>query len=423
MKKSILTLLCCLTMTAAVTAQETELTPVEQLEQRTETLESTVKKQQKLKVSGYIQAQYQYAEKDDDGVNRKVGEGINAWEKAEEDGYHRFGIRRGRIKFTYDEKLTQGVVQFDVTEAGVSFKDVYFKVKDPLFGTNTITLGVFDRPFGHEITYSSSRRESPERSRIFQRLFPDERDLGGMLTLQADKNSPWNILKLDAGLFAGNGIKKTWDSHGDFIGRLSASKTIGSDMEISGGISAYIGGVRMMNDTVYVVKNNVWEIDSDTDNKGKFAKRQCFGADFQFSTVTAAGLTQLRAEYIFGEHPGVSNGMYRSLTALPATTAKTYKRNINGGYAIVTQDFGTLPLTAVVKYDWFNQNTKLSGDGAKSTGDLTFNTLGLGLLWRVAPDLKLTAYYDIVSNKKSANIAKGEDLKDNVFTLRLQYKF
>jgi len=423
MRKSILTLFGCLAMTAALTAQETELTPVEQLELRTSTLESAVIKLQKFKVSGYIQAQYQYAEKDDDGVNRKVGDGINAWERAEEDGYHRFGIRRGRIKFTYDEKLTQGVIQLDVTENGVSFKDVYFKVKDPWFGTNVVTLGVFDRPFGHEITYSSSRRESPERSRIFQRLFPDERDLGGMLTLQADKNSSWNFLKLDAGLFAGNGIKRQWDSQGDFIGRLSATKTIGSDMQISGGISAYLGGVRMMNDTVYTVKNNVWEIDSDAGNKGKFAKRQYFGVDAQFSTITAAGLTQLRGEYIFGEHPGSSGGMYRGLSALPAETAKTYKRGINGGYVILTQDLGTLPFTFVAKYDWFNQNANLSGDDVKATGDLTFNTLGLGLLWRIASDLRLTAYYDIVGNEKSKNIADGKDLKDNVFTLRLQYKF
>ena len=422
MKKSILTLFGCLTMTAAMTAQETELTPVEKLEQRTEAVESAVKKLQKLKVSGYIQAQYQYAEKDDDGVNRKVGEGINAWEKAEKDGFSRFGVRRGRIKFTYDDKLAQGVIQLDVTEASVSFKDVYFSVKDPWFGTNSIKLGVFERPFGHEIAYSSSRRESPERSRIIQRLFPDERDLGGMLTLQADKNSPWNILKLEAGLFAGNGIKKSFDSHGDFIGRLSAAKTIG-DIQISGGISAYLGGIRMMNDTVCAVKDNTWTIDSDTGNKGKFAKRQYFGADLQFSAVTVAGLTQLRGEYILGEHAGDSKGMYRSLTALPAETAKTYMRNINGGYVILTQDFGKLPLTFVAKYDWFNQNANLSGDNVKTTGDLNFNTIGLGLLWRIDPSLRLTAYYDIVSNEKSKNIADGKDLKDNVFTLRLQYRF
>ena len=89
----------------------------------------------------------------------------------------------------------------------MSFKDVYMQIKDPKFTASSIKVGVFDRPFGYEITYSSSRRESPERSTVFTTLFPNERDLGIMLTLQAKKGSAWNILKLDAGLFAGNGIK------------------------------------------------------------------------------------------------------------------------------------------------------------------------------------------------------------------------
>jgi phosphate-selective porin len=418
----IVTLFSCLGLLAA-NAEEVELTPIEKLEKRAEALENSVNRLQRLKVSGYIQAQYQYAEKDADGVNMKVGEPINAWERAEEDGFGRFGVRRGRIKFTYSEKLTEGVFQLDITERGVSFKDVYFKVKDPWFGTNAITLGVFDRPFGHEIGYSSGRRESPERARIIQRLFPDERDLGAMLTLQGAKDTPWNMFKFEGGMFAGNGIKPQFDSHMDFIGRLSASKNIGSDMRISGGVSTYLGGVRMMNDTVYAVKDNAWAIDSETGNKGKIAKRQYFGVDAQFSVKTDAGLTQLRGEYIFGQHPGSSSGMYRALSALPAPTAKTYMRNINGGYVILTQGLGSSPFTLVAKYDWYNQNTKLSGDDVKATGDLTYNTVGLGAYWSINTALRLTAYYDIVMNEKSKNIADGEDLKDNVFTLRLQYRF
>ena len=47
--------------------------------------------------------------------------------------------------------------------------------------------GVFNRPFGHEIGYSTSGLESPERATIIQYFFPDERDLGAMLTLRTKK--------------------------------------------------------------------------------------------------------------------------------------------------------------------------------------------------------------------------------------------
>ncbi len=419
-KKLIITLFGFWILLAAH-AQEVELTPAEKLEQKTDMLESAIGKLQKLKISGYIQAQYQYGEKDADGV--KVGNSINEWEKENKDGFSRFGIRRGRIKFTYDERLVQGVFQLDITEKGVSFKDIYFGVKDPWVGTNTIKLGVFDRPFGNEISYSSSRRESPERSRIFQKLFPDERDLGAMLTLQGAKDTPWNMFKLEGGLFAGNGIRTQFDSHMDFIGHLTFNKTIGSNMQLGVGVSAYLGGTRMMNDTIYAIEDGKIKLESNKNNKGKIGKRQYFGADAQFNIMTGAGLTQLRAEYIFGEHAGGASGAYDYKTpALPADVP-TFMRNINGGYVILTQDLGTLPFTLVAKYDWYNQNAELSGDEITSKNDMTYSTVGIGAFWRIDPSLRLTAYYDIVSNEKSENINKGKDFNDNVFTLRLQYKF
>ena len=48
-------------------------------------------------------------------------------------------------------------------------------------------------------------RESPERGRMSQLIFPNERDLGAMLTIQGPKLSNWNWLKLEAGLFNGTG--------------------------------------------------------------------------------------------------------------------------------------------------------------------------------------------------------------------------
>ena len=423
-------------MTAAVMAQETELTPVEQLKQRTETLENAMKTLQKFKVSGYIQTQYQYCETDADGNNFKLAKGRNTQETKDLDGFGRFGVRRGRIKFTYTDGLVEGVFQPDFTEKGVSFKDVYLSVKDPWFGTNSFKTGIFDRPFGHEIAYSSSRRESPERSRIVQSLFPDERDLGAMLTLQANKNSPWNILRLEVGLFAGNGIRPQIESKMDFIGHLSVAKNIGDNILIGGGVSTYLGSMYQGDSSVFVMKDNKFVLDSkNADNIGKYAKRQYFGLDLQFSMMTAAGLTQLRSEYIFGEHAGNKFSAYSFKTETLPTDA-TYMRKIAGGYVILTQDLGTTPFTFIAKYDWYNPNTEVSGNDITNKGEILMSNIGLGAIWRINNALNLTAYYDIVKNEKTDKLkntknADGKitaygyenDRKDNVFTLRLQYKF
>ena len=419
--KRILTVFCYLGLATAGFAQEqeVELTPLESLEQKTQTIEESLKKMQKFKVSGYVQTQYQWGEQD---ASLKVGAGNSD----PEESFDRLGIRRGRIKFTYETGIASGVFQLDMTEKGVGLKDAYLGVKDPWVGTSSLKAGVFDRPFGNEIGYSSSRRESPERSTIFQTLFPEERDLGAMLVLQAPKTSPLNFLKLEAGLFAGNGIKIETDNRRDFIGHLSADKKIGSNFQLAGGVSYYNGGVYQGTDSVYSMTNNAFELD-DVDNKGEFAKREYCGFDLQVKATSALGLTHLRAEYLFGEQPGsASNNKSPNAAALPST--HTYRRNFNGGYVIFIQELGKLPLSAVVKYDWYDPNTKITkndiGLNGTTSADLSQNTLGFGMLWRVNNNIRLQAYYEINSNETSQNLpAFVEDVKNDVFTLRLQYKF
>ncbi|MDR3062269.1 MAG: hypothetical protein LBU57_09190, partial [Dysgonamonadaceae bacterium] len=93
-------------------AQDIELTGMEKLDQRTQALEDAIKTLQKLKVSGYIQTQYQQGEKD---ASLNVGTGN---EKPGEDSFGRIGIRRGRIKFLYEDGIASGVFQLDITEKG-----------------------------------------------------------------------------------------------------------------------------------------------------------------------------------------------------------------------------------------------------------------------------------------------------------------
>ena len=419
MRSSVIVCCClCLATVSFAQEQEPEFALAEKLEQKTQAIEESLKAFQKLKISGYVQTQYQWGEKD---ASLKVGNANNN----SDESFNRIGVRRGRIKFAYEEGLALGVFQLDMTEKGVGIKDAYLGIKDYWTGTNILKAGIFDRPFGNEISYSSSRRESPERSTIFQILFPDERDLGVSLTLQAAKTSPWNFLKLEAGLFAGNSINQETDNRKDFIGHLSAAKNIGSNVNWGLGISYYNGGVFQGTENVYTMVGNSFVLDNTLENKGKFAKREYVGFDGQFSVMNILGLSQVRAEYLFGAQPGSMANSKSPNSSTPIIT-DTYLRNFSGGYIIFIQDLGRLPLSAVLKYDWYDPNTKIANNdiGLNGTGvaDLRQTTFGFGMLWRVTNNIRLQAYYELNDREKTGSQIIN-NIESDVFTLRLQCRF
>jgi len=428
-------------------SQDHEENPMDTLTRNVAAINSKLDVLQRLKISGYIQTQFQAA--DSAGQSSFAGGDFKSGQDK------RFAVRRGRVKFTYtspaDERgvsTSQYVLQFDVTEKGMAIKDAYIVLTDKWSGWVQLKGGMFDRPFGYEIGYSSSMRESPERGRMSQIIFPGERDLGASIAIQGPKMSNWNWIRLEGGLFNGIGAPSAgadasdYDKKKDFIGRLSVNRSSASEKVRYGiGASVYQGGFRVDNDTIYSIAT-----DSDghtgykVENgnfKGKYADRQYLGADAQLSLAWNAGITTLRAEYIQGEQTGTSSSVNSPRAVV---TSNVYKRNFNGAYIYLVQGLGNSPFQAVIKYDWFDPNTDIEGDdigkpvasGFKSTGtsDLRYDTWGFGLAYRWDANAKISAYYDMVSNETSVNIADAsgkpsyrKDLKDNVFTLRLQIKF
>jgi len=405
------------------------------IDQRVTLLEDAYSNSKKIKLSGYIQTQWQSAQIDSlssTPFDLKVGTGIGEIEKrGKATDINRLGIRRGRLKLAYEDFGCQGVIQLDVTEKGVGFKDVYLNVLDPWVGYFSVKGGVFDRPFGFEIANSSSRRETPERSRIIQTLFPDERDLGAMLAIQAPKTSPWSVLRLEAGLFAGNGISTDNDSKKDFIGHLIYSNSTPT-MKYTIGTSFYNGSIAQLNKNIYHIDGDKF-ITVAGDSTG-FSKRQYFGFDGQFSMSSAAGLTSLRAEYLFGIQPGSekSSGSPSSkgqFVGAGTAIGDTYIRNFAGGYVNLVQDIADTKHSIVVKYDWYDPNTNITGDkvgvaGSKTTkADMAYSTLGFGYMYRMNSNVKITAYYDMTTNENTKLKGYFADANDNLFTLRVQYKF
>lgn len=395
------------------------------------------KKISKLTVTGYMQPQWQLGEQ---SASLQVGK--QRQESDQDALFNRVGIRRGRIKFFYDDgNLGSGGFQFNVIDkpglegAQVQIKELYLNVKAPWNKTSSVQAGVFNRPFSFEINYSSSAIESPERARIISSLLPDECDLGAMLILNPGDDSPFHFLTFQGGFFAGNGINPETDNRKDFIGQLVASTSIGK-LHVGGGVSYYNGGVFQTNDSVYSMNGNKFSLDVSTTNKGNYAKREYLGIDAQLNYHSLLGHTQLRGEYLFGTQPGTATANCSpSRSQLPGHE-DTYVRPFNGGYVMLVQSIGNSPFSAVLKYESYDPNTAVGGNEIGTSGsytgkaDIRYNTLGVGAYWQITQNIRTTLYYDINTNETSGQLSSlnyrndyTRDLKDNVFTFRIQYKF
>ena len=78
-------------------------------------MRTTLDALKKIKLSGYIQSQYQIAE----------SEGISSFSGSNFPGgvRDRFQLRRGRVKINYDNDLSQYVLQIDVTQNGLLLRE------------------------------------------------------------------------------------------------------------------------------------------------------------------------------------------------------------------------------------------------------------------------------------------------------------
>lgn len=397
-----------------VVAQEVEMTLPEKNEQRIDKLELDLGKMGSLKFSGYVQGQWQWAESKGAAA---FGDGGSFNKNSD----NRFMIRRGRIKLSYRVGVVEAVVQPDFTEKGVGLKDAYVAVtsKSKIIGGQ---VGLFDRPFGYEISYSSSLRESAERSRVFLSLFPNERDLGAMLNLK------YKEFTLNAGLFNGNGIGVETDSRKDFIGRLDWLKKM-ENAQVGAAFSYYYGGVVSPTAEHFSIKKGDG-FQSIGNEVGRPMLRQYFGVAAQYLQQWGAGTTNIRAEVLWGRQPGTfKNNNDPSGSSFGAGTDPLYLRNFLGYYAILVQDIGMSKHSVVLKYDYYDPNTKVGGNNigeldGTGAADIAYSTFGVGYLFRWNQNLRLMAYYDMVDNEKSDNLAGyGSRIKQNVFTARVQVKF
>ena len=395
-------------------------------------------KYDKLKFGGYMQPQFQWAE-------TKGAEVYSGGDFAP-NANNRFMLRRGRIRIDYAHYNTKGqpqalfAFQFDGTERGVAIRDFWGRFYENKLELFALTAGMFARPMGFEVNLSSSDRESPERGRMSQILMKTERDMGAMLTFEPrKKGAAMNWLKVDLGVFNGQGLAgpMDYDSHKDIIGRISLKpqKINQKGLTVSASVSGYHGGIVSQSTNIYKVSGEgsqaMMMLDSSSDNINRLTPRRYAGADVQLKIPNKKGFTELRAEYIRGLQTGT-----RDASETPGTYPVNeleqfeplYTRQFDGAYFYFLQHLGREDLQLVLKYDWYDPNKKVKErEVSESSGftdaDIRYNTLGGGFVYNINAHVKATIYYDWIMNEQTDVAEFTSDKADNVFTVRLQYRF
>jgi Phosphate-selective porin O and P len=389
------------------------------------------KKFDRVRISGYLQPQFQVAQ--EKGIESYNGGDFATNSKS------RFMLRRGRIRFDYAHFTDSGeavfhfVFQFDGTERGVNIRDFWGRIFETRFDIFSLTTGMFARPFGYELNLSSSDRESPERGRMSQILMRTERDLGAMVSFEPrNRKHPLRYLKWDAGIFNGQGLTAPgeFDSHKDFITRLSLKPyPLSKKTYLSVGLSYLNGGLEQTSRYVYTMQTKPpknFEVDSSVENLGKIAPRKYYGTDAQLKIKHAWGFTDLRAEYWFGTQ---TSNEISSETPTTALNEPYYIRNFDGAFIYLLQNIVHTKHQIGLKYDWYDPNTDVKGSEIGVTGsnmnatDIKYSTLSVGYNYYMNENVKLSLWYDWVKNENTELNGYETDIRDNVFTCRLQFRF
>ena len=395
------------------------------IDERLATIESDLAKLTKIKLSGYIQAQYDmYDFQDDKGpVGTTLAPVTNS-----------FYIRRARMKFSYETlEGIKFVLQPDFAVDKVSLKDAYVVLNDRWFmQTYSLTVGQFNR-INYDVEFTSNTREFLERSRMTNVLYPNERDLGAKL--EANFMTKYQFpLKLQLAIFNGNfgtgaiaNQVRDVDSNKDVMARATysfqfPSKGLGIDI----GAHGYFGSTKVLPPPVTnpVTPPTVF---SDQDNNnftpiaGTTLKKDWFGAEVQIYYDFLGG-TSLKGEYISGTTSGSTNPLV-TYSAFAANKV----RKFDGFYLSFTKNIGKY-LQAAIRYDSFDPNSKLSGSDVTRVDDLKYNTWTFAWQYFYDENVKIVLGYTMPLNEKSDLVAGdyasiNKDKKDNIFSIRLQARF
>ncbi len=358
---------------------------IEALEEQFAETSVIIKALSKIKISGYIQARYQYAENSLDGVDA-------AGNVLVKDG---FTVRRGRLKTEYQGTVARYMLQVDATPTGVALKDAEAALTEPWSGKGILTLtgGVTKWPFGYEVVQSSGDREFPERTRMIRAFFNGERDRGLKL---AFKYGPW---RANLGVFDGNGMQNKAfigvdnDREKDVYGRFAV------DFKwIAAGVSGSWG--------------ETYRSDTPT-TPGKHFPRNRIGLDAQvYLDLFPFGSTAIKGEFVAG-------------TTYQSGNVEVFGKTALGWYLLLVQNIGSHEQVAI-RYDFFDPatgtpNAADPANPSKTAGTNQVQTVGFLFSHYFDETLKVSAVYELPLVVTSGTTDSPPH--QNLFTLQLQAKF
>jgi len=346
MKRILLLLAFTLTVVPGLlrAQQEDVATKVEEIEGRVGGMDEAIKELQtdrdqmkKMKITGYIQMNFEKSE-------AESGFGADPYDASDEIK-SRFRLRRSRVKFTYSESFGRMVVQADFSNAKIELKDAYLEFDEPWLRMMSLRFGVFNRP-NYEVEYSSSQRESVERSAVVRTLYPGERELGAMLTI-----APEDLFTLQIAAFNNTQLGTFTQSNPNygseplyFMGRLTKSLAFG-EIGLDLGAHARIGNVRLNTNRVIEsdspATGGAAVVDSTTYEVGDAVGKTWFGFEAQMYYDFVGGM-KLLGEYITG-----SDVNQLSTSAVPSPARL---RDFSGWYVMLVKNLGT-DFQFAVKYD------------------------------------------------------------------------
>lgn len=381
-----------------------------------------------ITITGYLQTQYQKAE----------SAGISSFSGGEfsENSNERFMIRRGRLKIDRSDKFSSIVFQIDATQNGVQLMDAFIQLHQPDIKALMFTAGLFNRPFGHSIVYSSGYRDFPERARVFQTLMPRERDLGAMIAFKPQGRF-FHFLTAELAVINGSGhTSRDYDSRKDILGNLGFKfdSLANKKIHLGFGGSFYNGSVRSDTDSYFTSTGSGFSKNTSPNNINWYAKRNYLGGNLQLQYDNTIGTTLFKVEYIKGTQPGIASS--ETITGPAATqsfssqpTTDLYLRDFSGYYIWLSHRILKSRYTALLAYDSYDPNADIKeeeigvANSNTTAADIKFNTLGYGVACLINTRIKLTVYNEHVLNDPTQLPGYQNDLKDDVFTVRLQYRW
>lgn len=396
-------------------------------------LQEKVDNLSKLKISGYMQVQFDKYDYQDVPVgtawyqlkpnSSETNAPFTASNTNAVDVNNSFVIRRARVKFTYQP--VEGVIfvlQPNFSFSAVTLKDAYVQLNDPWINTLQLWVGQFNRP-DYEVEFSSRDRILMERSRMSGILYPQERDLGAKIS--ANFITQYDIpLKIDLAAFNGNfgeGPIATQvldvDSEKDIVLRATYSlKFPSAGLGIDFGGNGYFG-----KNTVFVAGTY-----SDVDNKpftaavGDKLKKQWYGAEVQVFYDILGGFA-LKSEFNKGVISGTSGSAI--LNNNPSFNFSG-ERDFVGYYVTLEKNFGA-KFQGGIRYDSWDPNSKLSGNEVTVAQDLKVHTWGFALHYFFTTNTKIGLGYTMPINETSSIVGGvyNNDVTNNVATLRFQTNF